>query len=109
MPGLFVKKGDKVVVIAGKDKGKRGKILRSLPKKSRVIVEGLNIVKKHSRPTQKNPQGGVLTKEAPINVSNVQLVCPGCGQPTRTGKREISEGVLVRVCKRCKEDIDKGK
>ncbi|MBI4743412.1 MAG: 50S ribosomal protein L24 [Actinobacteria bacterium] len=107
MPVLFVRKGDKVVVITGKDKGKRGKILRSLPKKNRVIVEGLNIIKKNTRPTQKNPQGGIITKESPIDVSNVQLICPECSQQTRIGKRITSDGVSVRICKQCQKDIDK--
>jgi len=108
MVKLHIKKGDTVAVITGKDKGKRGKILRALPKKNRVIIEGINLIKRHTRPTQKNPQGGIVTKEGSIHVSNIMVVCPGCGQPTRLGKREISKGKYVRICKRCQADIDKG-
>ncbi|MDI6822365.1 MAG: 50S ribosomal protein L24 [Actinomycetota bacterium] len=107
MARLKARKGDKVLVIAGKDKGKKGKILVALPKRERVIVEGVNVVKRHTRPTQRNPQGGIIEKESAIHVSNVQLICPNCGQPTRIGKREISEGKRVRICKKCGQDIDK--
>ncbi|MEW6189811.1 MAG: 50S ribosomal protein L24 [Actinomycetota bacterium] len=107
MVRLKVKKGDKVLVIAGKDKGKKGKVLVALPKRERVIVEGVNVVKRHTRPTQRNPQGGIIEKENAIHVSNVQLICPNCGQPTRIGKREVSEGKRVRICKKCGQDIDK--
>ncbi|MDI6689196.1 MAG: 50S ribosomal protein L24 [Actinomycetota bacterium] len=107
MARLKARKGDKVLVIAGKDKGKKGKVLVALPKRERVIVEGVNVVKRHTRPTQRNPQGGIIEKESAIHVSNVQLICPNCGQPTRIGKREISEGKRVRICKKCGQDIDK--
>ncbi len=107
MVRLKARKGDKVLVIAGKDKGKKGKVLVALPKRERVIVEGVNVVKRHTRPTQRNPQGGIIEKESAIHVSNVQLICPNCGQPTRIGKREISEGKRVRICKKCGQDIDK--
>ena len=110
MAGLNVKKGDRVKVIAGKDKGKEGEIIRSLPAKGRVVVEKVNVVKKAMRPTQANPQGGISSMEAPINVSNVMLVCPQCKAATRVGHRFIEvEGKKprkVRVCKKCGKDID---
>lgn len=106
MSGLKVKKGDTVEVIAGKDKGKQGKILRALPARNRVVVEKANIAKKAVRPTQQNPQGGISSIEAPLHVSNVMLVCPSCGKPTRVGYRFKDDGVKVRVCKKCGKDID---
>ena len=87
MNSMNIKKGDKVKVLAGKDKGKEGTILRSLPQKQRVVVEKVNIVKKALRPTQQNPQGGISSVEAPIHVSNVMLVCPSCKQPTRVSNK----------------------
>jgi len=107
MPKLCVKKGDKVQIIAGKDKGKKGKILVSLPSKGRVVVEGANIVKRHTRPTQKNPQGGIIEKEGPIHISNVQLICPHCNQPTRLSSKRMSDDKRVRICKKCDGEIDK--
>ena len=106
MTKLHVKKGDTVKVLSGKDKGKQGKILRAIPAKERVVVEGVNIVKKAQRPTQQNPQGGITTMEAPLNESNVMLVCPKCNEATRTGKRVNEAGKKVRVCKKCGQDID---
>lgn len=103
---LNVHRGDRVKVIAGKDKGKEGKVLRALPEKQRVVVEGVNKIKKHTRPTQKQPQGGILEVEGTIHVSNVMLVCPNCAEPTRVGhKRE--DGTRLRVCKRCGKQIEK--
>ena len=107
MNSMNIKKGDKVKVLAGKDKGKEGTILRSLPQKQRVVVEKVNIVKKALRPTQQNPQGGITTVEAPLHVSNVMLVCPNCKEATRTSKRVNEQGKKVRVCKKCGKDIDK--
>jgi len=106
MTKLSIRTGDKVRVIAGKDKGKEAKVLATLPYKQRVIVERINMVKKATRPTQRNTRGGILEIEAPIHVSNVMLVCPGCSQPTRVGRRRV-EGSRVRVCKKCGNDIDK--
>ena len=106
MAGLHVKKGDRVKVITGKDKGKEGEIIRALPSKGRVVVEKVNIVKKAMRPTQANPQGGITATEAPINASNVMLVCPSCKAATRTGHRVKDDGKKVRVCKKCGADID---
>jgi large subunit ribosomal protein L24 len=103
---LNVHRGDRVKVISGKDAGKEGKVLRAFPEKQRVVVEGVNKIKKHTRPTQKQPQGGILEIEGSIHVSNVMLVCPSCGEPTRVGhKRE--DGTRLRVCKRCDKQIEK--
>jgi large subunit ribosomal protein L24 len=103
---MTVRKGDKVRVIAGKDKGKEGKVLRAYPEKQRVVVENVHMIKKATRPSQRNPQGGIVEMEGTIHVSNVMLICPSCGQPTRIGRRR-EEGVRIRVCKKCGKDIDK--
>jgi large subunit ribosomal protein L24 len=95
---LHVKKGDKVQVISGKDKGKQGVILAAFPKENRVLVEGVNVVKKHSKPSQANPQGGIVSMEAPIHVSNVMPLDPKTGVPTRVGYKEV-DGKKVRVAK----------
>lgn len=102
---LNVRKGDTVKVIGGKDLGKEGKVLRTVPSSERVVVEKVNMIKKTNRPTQQNPQGGISSVEAPIHVSNVMLVCPSCGKPTRIGHRVEANGTKVRVCKKCGKDI----
>lgn len=100
--GVFVKKNDTVLVLSGKDKGKKGKVLKVLPKKSMVIVERVNMIKKHTRPNPaKQIKGGILEREAPIHISKVMVVCPECGQPTRIGKRILEDGTKQRVCKKC--------
>jgi large subunit ribosomal protein L24 len=106
MSNMHVKKGDKVLVISGKDKGKQGVILQALPKESRVIVEGVNVVKKHSKPSQANPQGGILNIEAPIHVSNVMPIDPKTGEATRVGYKEVN-GKKVRVATKSGEVLDK--
>lgn len=103
---MFVKKGDKVKVITGKDKNKEGVVLEAFPKKDRVIVEGVNIVKKHQKPNNAAPQGGILEKEAPIHVSNVMLIDPKTGEATRVGYKVV-EGKKVRVAKKSGEILDK--
>ena len=108
MNTLFVKKGDTVQILTGKDRGKQGKIIRTVPSKNRVVVEGLNKVKKASRPTQRNPQsGGIIEMEAPINVSNVMIVCSSCGDGTRVNNTRDADGKRIRTCKKCKAAIDK--
>src|SRR5699024_1385468 len=97
---MHVKKGDKVKVISGKDRGKQGTILEAFPKKERVLVEGVNMIKKHAKPSQENPQGGILNQEAPIHVSNVMPIDPKTGEPTRVGY-EIKNGKKVRITKKC--------
>lgn|SRR5690606_20981654 len=103
---MHVKKGDKVQVIAGKDKGKQGTILAVFPKKERVIIEGINMVKKHAKPSQENPQGGILNQEAAIHVSNVMPIDPKTGEPTRVGY-EVRDGKKVRIAKKSGEALDK--
>ncbi|MCL4319037.1 MAG: 50S ribosomal protein L24 [Firmicutes bacterium] len=103
---MHVKKGDLVKVLAGKDKGKQGKIIRSLPKESRVVVEKVNLIKKHQKPTQKYPQGGIVAMEAPLHVSNVMVICSACKKPTRTGHKFLENGKKVRQCKHCGAAID---
>ena len=106
---MTIRKGDTVKVIAGKDRGKTGKVLRSVPEKSRVVVEKVNMVKKAMRPTQQNPQGGIMSVEAPIHVSNVMVVCSACGKATKVGYKYIeSEGKQkkVRFCKKCNEVME---
>ncbi|MCL6612218.1 MAG: 50S ribosomal protein L24 [Peptococcaceae bacterium] len=103
MPKVHVRKGDTVLVTTGKDKGKKGKIISVDPEKSRVIIEGVNIVKRHARPTRKVPQGGIMEKPAPVHSSNVMLFCTKCGNPTRIKKKFLEDGKKVRVCKECGE------
>lgn len=104
---MKIRKGDQVLVLSGKDRGKKGKIVSSSPRDNKVMVEGVNIVKKHARPTQKVTQGGIREMEAPIYASKVKLICPSCQKPTRISHRVLSEGKKVRVCKKCTEVIDK--
>jgi len=103
---MHVKKGDKVKVLSGKDKGKQGTILEAYPKKDRVLVEGVNMVKIHAKPSQDNPQGGILNQEAPIHVSNVLPIDPKSGEPTRVGY-EVRDGKKVRIAKKSGEPLDK--
>lgn len=104
---MHVKKGDMVKIIAGKDKGKEGKILRAYPQTQRVVVEGANMMKKAMRPTQQNPQGGISTVEAALHVSNVMLICPNCKAATRVSRqREEGKRGYIRVCKKCGKDFE---
>ena len=106
MAKMHVKTGDTVKVMTGKDKGKQGVILEAYPKESRVLVEGVNVVKKHAKPSQDNPQGGILNVEAPIHSSNVMIVDPKTGEPTRIGYKE-KNGKKVRIAKKSGEVLDK--
>jgi len=101
-----IRKNDTVVVIAGKDKGKKGKVRRTLPKKNRVLVEGLNMIKRHSRARRAARQAGIIELEAPIHVSNVMLLCNRCAKPTRVGFKILDDGKKVRICRSCQEVID---
>lgn len=104
---MHVKKDDTVIVITGKDKGKKGRIIASYPAKNRVLVEGVNMVKKHAKPSQANPQGGILNQEAAIHVSNVMPVDPKTGEPTRVGYKTLDNGKKVRIAKKSGEALDK--
>ncbi|MFA5515113.1 MAG: 50S ribosomal protein L24 [Desulfuromonadales bacterium] len=104
---FHVKKNDMVMVIAGKEKGKSGKVLRVFSDKGRVLVEDLNKVKRHTRPSRTNAEGGIIEKEAAMDVSNVLLLCAACHKPTRTGIRVLEDGSKARFCKKCNEIVDK--
>lgn len=105
MSKLHIKKGDIVFVNAGEDKGKTGRVLQVLVKKQRAVVEGINIVSKHAKPNAKNPQGGIERKEAPVHISNLNVVDPKTGKATRIGRKLNSKGVLVRYAKKSGEEI----
>jgi large subunit ribosomal protein L24 len=105
-PKVHVKKGDIVKVVAGDNNGKTGKVLEVIPDKGRVVVEGVNIIKKHARPSQKNPQGGIIDRPGPIAAANVMVVCPNCDEAVRTGNVRRSDGSAARTCKRCGKAID---
>lgn len=104
---VHVKRGDTVLVITGKDAGKKGKVLTVMPSRKRVIVEGVNVIKRHTKPTQKMPQGGIIEREAAISSSNVMLFCNKCNNPTRIARKFLDDGKKVRVCKKCGEVLDK--
>ena len=105
MAKLHIKKGDTVIVNTGVDKGSEGRVLEVFPKKSRAIVEGVNLVKKHTKPSAKHPQGGILKKEASIHISNLNLKDPATGKPTKIGRRLGADGKLVRYSKKSGEEI----
>ncbi len=100
---MKIRKGDKVKVIAGNDRGKEGDVLKVFPATGRIIVEKVNLIKRHTRASQRNPQGGVVEKEGPIDVSNVMLICPKSGVPTRIGSEVLADGTRVRFSKRSGE------
>lgn len=106
MGKLSMKKNDTVMVIAGKERGKSGKVLKILPEKNAVIIERLNFVKRHLRPGASHGKGGIVEKEAPLHISDVQLLCGKCNLPTRTGKKTLEDGRKIRICKKCGEAID---
>lgn len=110
MHNLKIRKGDQVMVVSGKDAGKNGKVLRVDREKARVVVERINLITKHTRPNpKKNPQGGKIQREGAIDISNVMVVCPACGQASRVGYRVASDGSKVRRCRRanCGKEMDK--
>ncbi len=103
-----IRKNDNVLVITGKNRGARGRVLKIDPTKNRLIVEGVNIIKRHTKPNpQKNIKGGVVEREASIHASNVQLVCPECGKQTRVGRKILGDGRKVRICRKCEGVVDK--
>ncbi|MDQ6927265.1 MAG: 50S ribosomal protein L24 [Actinomycetota bacterium] len=101
---MKLRKGDRVKVLTGKDRGKDGEIMRVLPDRNKVIVDGVNVAKKHQRSTKATMQGGIIDKDMPVPVANVALLCPSCG-PTRVGYRFGDDGRKVRVCKKCGSDV----
>jgi large subunit ribosomal protein L24 len=103
---MKIRKNDTVIIITGKDKGKKGKVRRALPNEDRVIVEGLNMIKRHSRAGRAARQAGIIELEAPIHVSNVMLLCDKCGKPTRVSFSFLTDGKKVRICNSCREVID---
>ena len=105
MNTISIKKDDLVVVLSGKDKGKQGKVLTVLPSESKVIVEGVNVVTKHKKPTSQTDQGGIVKKEAPIYACKVQRVCPKCNKPTPPAHKRLADGTKVRVGKKCGAEI----
>ncbi len=102
-----LKKDDTVLVVAGRERGKTGKVVRVLGERDRVLVERINMIKRHQKSTSAQEPGGILEKEAPLHVSNVLLVCPACNKPTRVGRKQLTSGARVRVCRKCGEAIDK--
>jgi large subunit ribosomal protein L24 len=102
---LRLRKGDRVVVLSGKDVGKEGEITRVLPERGRAIVDGVNVAKKHQKPTSATTQGGIIDKDMPIQISNLALLCPSCNKATRVGYRLDPDGTKHRACKKCGKDI----
>jgi large subunit ribosomal protein L24 len=103
-----IRKNDTVMVTAGRDSGKRGRVLKVLPLNNRLVVEGVNMIKRHTRPNpQRNVKGGIVEREASLHASNVQLVCPECGKTTRVGHRILNDGRKIRVCRKCEGVVDK--
>jgi len=103
-----IRRNDTVVVTTGKDRGKRGRVLKVVPDKNRLVIEGVNFIKRHTKPNpQRQIKGGVVEREASLHASNVQLVCPECGKATRLGRRVLEDGRKVRVCRKCEGVVDK--
>ena len=93
-------KSDNVLILSGNDRGKTGKVLKIYPEKNRAVVEGINLIKRHTKPTQELPQGGIVEKEGPVNISNLKVICPKCNRPTRIGIKILEDKSKVRYCKR---------
>ena len=103
-----IRKNDSVLVITGKDRGKKGRVLKVLPERNRLVIEGVNLIKRHTKPNpQKNIKGGIVEREASVHASNVQLVCPECGAHVRIGRRVLGDGRKVRICRKCEGVVDK--
>ncbi len=105
MNTMSIKKGDTVIVLSGKDKGKKGAVLEAMPESRKVVVEKVNVVSRHTKPRQQGEQGGIIKKEAPIYACKVMRVCPKCGKPTRPASKVGKDGKRVRVCKKCGAEI----
>jgi large subunit ribosomal protein L24 len=104
--GLSIKKNDTIVVLSGKEKNKRGRVLSVYPIKEQVLVEKVNVIKRHMKPSKKYAQGGIIEREAPLHISNIMLLCPKCNKPTRVGNTMLQTGKKVRVCRKCREVMD---
>jgi len=104
MAGLKIKKGDRVRVLTGKDRGKEGEVMFALPAEGKVIVDGVNVAKKHQRATKSTMQGGIIDKDMPLHISNVALLCPSCGK-TRVGYQVADDGTKTRICKKCGKEV----
>lgn len=104
--GLDIKKNDTVMVIAGDEKGKKGRVLTIHSSDHRVVIEGLNMIKKHLKPSKQHQQGGIIEREAPVHRSNIMLLCPKCGKPTKVGNKMLENGKKIRECKQCGEVIE---
>ena len=103
-----IRRNDNVLVVAGRDRGKRGRVLRVIPASNRVVVEGVNFVKRHTKPNPgRNIKGGIVEREASLHASNVQLVCPECGAATRIGRQILGDGRKVRICRKCEGVVDR--
>jgi large subunit ribosomal protein L24 len=102
---MKIRKGDRVVVLQGKDRGKEGTVTFAFPAEDRVIVDGVNVAKKHQKPTRAIQQGGIIDKEMPVHVSSVAILCSACGKPTRVGYRFEGDGTKVRICRKCGGDL----
>ncbi len=101
-----IKRNDTVMVISGKERGRQGTVRRVLPLENRLVVQGLNMIKRHQRPRSMQQPGGIIEREAPFQISNVMLICKNCNRPTRVGYHKRQDGTKVRICKRCGQDID---
>ena len=102
---MKIRRGDRVRVLTGKDRGKEGEVMRSIPSEGRVIVDGVNIAKRHTRATRQTQQGGIIDKDMPMPVANVAIVCGGCGKATRVGYRFDDQGRKIRICRKCQADL----
>ncbi len=106
---MHVHRDDTVLVLTGKDRGKKGRIIRLFPLKNKALIEKINMVKRHTRPNQQMPQGGIVEKESPIHISNLKVICSKCGKPTRVGYKKLNENKSTRICKKCGEILDREK
>jgi large subunit ribosomal protein L24 len=106
MSGVLIKKNDQVLILTGKDRGKRGAVVELVPKKGKVVVEGINIQKRHRRPSGPGKPSGIIESNGPLAISNVMLICPKCGEASRVSKRALADGSIVRACRKCGEVID---
>ena len=104
--GLRIKKNDTAIVLSGKNRGKRGRVISVNPSKEVVMIEGVNMITRQMKPSKSNAQGGIIEKEAPVHISNTMLVCPKCSKPTRIGSSALEGDKKTRICKKCKEVID---